>query len=53
MGIVDPRKKTELDVFELSKSIDKLILHREAMLRVIKNFKLEEEYTKELKDLLG
>ena len=40
------------DIFELFKSIDKLILHREAMLRVIKNFKLEEEYEKELKELL-
>ena len=53
MGIVDPRKKTELDVFELFKGVDKLILHREAMLNIIKRFKLEEEYTKELKDLLG
>ena len=40
------------DIFELFKSIDKVLLHREAMLRVIKNFKLEEEYEKELKELL-
>lgn len=52
MGIVEPRKKTELDVFELFKGVDKLILHREAMLNIIKRFKLEDEYEKELKELL-
>ena len=53
MGIVDPRKESELDIFELFKGVDKLILHREAMLNIIKRFKLEKEYTDELKDLLG
>ena len=42
----------EFDIFDLFGSVDKVLIHREAMLKVIKNFKLEEEYEKELKELL-
>lgn len=53
LGIVEPYQEGNLDIFELFKGIDKLIFQRESMLRVIKNFKLENEYTRELENLLG
>ena len=53
MGIVEPSEKGQLDIFELFKGVDKLILHRESMLNVLKRFKLEQEYTDELKELLS
>jgi len=51
-GLLDKNEVKEFDIFEMFKAIDKVLLHREAMVNVIKAFDLEEEYDRELHKLM-
>jgi len=51
-GLLEKNVAEEFDIFEMFKAIDMVLLHREAMVNVIKTFDLEKEYDKELHRLL-
>jgi hypothetical protein len=51
-GLLGKTDVESFDIFELFKAIDTVLLHREAMVSVIKTFDLEKEYDSELHKLL-